>query len=411
MFLSDSCILDPNSGAAMEMLAWLQVLQARGCTCYSVTMSLFDGAAEFPIRKEIFPDVDMAQTAGQRIRTVVQGIEHNIFNAGTTIGAKVAADMVKAFVAAAAEDIRRIRPDVVIGYGMASLVPLRQLAKSLGARTLFYLCNLSYGAERRACLDAVDRFVVPSRAVGQHYEDLHGITGWAVVRTRIVPPFDRRALSRDLFLSRRRHGFVTMINPTLSKGGAVFLQIANQTRGRLPNVTFLAVESRGTRAAIEAQVNNANLLTNLWWIQRQRDMRPVYRRTALLLVPSLWFEAAGRVVAEAQASGIPVLATDNGGIPEQLNGGGFLFPRPDAGPDFRTLPSAETVMPWVDRIVEMLAGTDAAYLAACDRALAAAEMFRPQEIDEAIASVVCADQPEVTGTERAISAKADPTVR
>jgi glycosyltransferase involved in cell wall biosynthesis len=48
-------------------------------------------------------------------------------------------------------------------------------------------------------------------------------------------------------------------------------------------------------------------------------MRAFYGSLQLLVVPSLWFEAWGRVVTEAQLNGIPVLGTDRGGLPEVLS--------------------------------------------------------------------------------------------
>ena len=388
MFLSEACVLDPNSGAAIEMWTWLQVLQSRGFSCSSVTMSLFDGTEEFPVKKEIFPDLDVAGTVGQRIRSVVNGVEHNIFNTGTTIGPKVSVELVNGFIKSAAEDIRRIRPDVVIGYGTANLVPLRKLAQSLGAKTVFYLCNPSYDEGRKASFDAVDAFVAPSDAIGQLYKDRDAIQSYHIIRNRVRPYFSPRSLSRDLLLARKKHGFITMINPSLAKGAALALQIANQSKAQFPNLTYLMVESRSGQADIEEYINNANLLQNLWWVQRQRDMKQVYRRTALLLVPSLWFEAAGRVIVEAQLSGIPVLATDSGGIPEQLNGGGYIFPTPELGAAYQQIPEPEIVRPWIDRIGKLITGSDDEYLGECERSLKAAQQLHPSVIDRSIIQLI-----------------------
>jgi len=55
-------------------------------------------------------------------------------------------------------------------------------------------------------------------------------------------------------------------------------------------------------------------------------MRQVYRTTHTLLVPSQWEEAWGRVVTEAQYSGIPVLASNRGGLPEAVGPGGQVLP-------------------------------------------------------------------------------------
>jgi glycosyltransferase involved in cell wall biosynthesis len=47
-----------------------------------------------------------------------------------------------------------------------------------------------------------------------------------------------------------------------------------------------------------------------------------------LLVPSLWYEGAGKVVLEAYAAGVPVLASRIGALPEVVEDGvsGFLLP-------------------------------------------------------------------------------------
>jgi hypothetical protein len=58
-------------------------------------------------------------------------------------------------------------------------------------------------------------------------------------------------------------------------------------------------------------------------------MRHVYEQTALLFMPSQVEEAFGRVIVEAAANGIPVVASDIGGIPEALADGGVLIPHTD----------------------------------------------------------------------------------
>lgn len=57
------------------------------------------------------------------------------------------------------------------------------------------------------------------------------------------------------------------------------------------------------------------------------DIRDFFPSIDALVVPSLWNEPMGRVVLEANAAGIPVLASDRGGIPEivSVNKTGFVF--------------------------------------------------------------------------------------
>ena len=54
-------------------------------------------------------------------------------------------------------------------------------------------------------------------------------------------------------------------------------------------------------------------------------MLAVSGRTRVLFVPYQWREAFGRFVVESQASGIPVIASRTGGLPEAVGHGGILI--------------------------------------------------------------------------------------
>jgi len=64
------------------------------------------------------------------------------------------------------------------------------------------------------------------------------------------------------------------------------------------------------------------------WIH---DVHPYYSALSILAFPSIATETFGRVSVEAQAAGVPVLASDIGGIPETLDAGvtGLLLPPGD----------------------------------------------------------------------------------
>lgn len=61
------------------------------------------------------------------------------------------------------------------------------------------------------------------------------------------------------------------------------------------------------------------------------ELQRLYQEADLLILPSIWQESYGLPVAEAMASGVPVLATRSGGVPELVEDGvsGRLVPRFD----------------------------------------------------------------------------------
>src|SRR5271156_3811764 len=71
--------------------------------------------------------------------------------------------------------------------------------------------------------------------------------------------------------------------------------------------------------------SNLTNLPNVTLAPPQQDMRKVYGRCKILLAPSVWEEGYGRVVTEAQISGIPVVASTRGGLPEAVGPGGILL--------------------------------------------------------------------------------------
>ena len=115
--------------------------------------------------------------------------------------------------------------------------------------------------------------------------------------------------------------FATFINPVEKKGVEVAFALAENN----PDIPFLFVECWPLAAMPRtALMNRARDLGNIDWSGQMLDARKIYSQTRLLLVPSQCFDGAPRVVCEAQTSGIPVLGSDTGGIPECIGDGGMI---------------------------------------------------------------------------------------
>lgn len=119
--------------------------------------------------------------------------------------------------------------------------------------------------------------------------------------------------------------FVTLINPSGNKGIAIFLALAE----KFPEIKFAGVP---TWATTTADLDALASLSNVTLLDPVDNIDEIFARTRILLVPSLCPEAFGNVVVEAMLRGIPVLASDDGGLREAKLGIDYLLPiRPSPG--------------------------------------------------------------------------------
>jgi tetratricopeptide (TPR) repeat protein len=235
-----------------------------------------------------------------------------------------------------------------------------------------------------AKLPFVDEIIVPSGFVAGLCEQF--LSKKAHVLNDIVPRLidGQLNLSPDRIASRRDR-FVTMINPSPQKGGLFFINMAAQAASLAPGVKFRAVESRWGRSNWEGLGIEAADLDRIEWHPHTSEMASIYEESSLVLVPSLGEEASVRVIAEAMLAGVPVLAMRNGGMPEQLGEGGFLFDLPTELTDNHlATPPSEYVLQWT-QFIKVLMENDTIYKQAVNLALQEAGRKSPE--NRAIAAV------------------------
>jgi glycosyltransferase involved in cell wall biosynthesis len=223
-------------------------------------------------------------------------------------------------VASVVESVRAVadavRPSAVVVQAGAP-VPLAEAFAGIGIPTILYFHDVEFHQlggplNQRPGLS----FLANSRFTATKIAQAYGF------RPPMLPPLVTPGLYR--VQSERRS--VVFVNPHPLKGVEIALALAK----RRPDIPFEFVESwelapESRRALLE----EAARLGNVHWRQWGLDMKPVYLAAKLILAPSRWEEGWGRVVSEAQVSGIPALASRRGGLPEAVGPGGILI-EPDA---------------------------------------------------------------------------------
>jgi surfactin synthase thioesterase subunit/glycosyltransferase involved in cell wall biosynthesis len=113
--------------------------------------------------------------------------------------------------------------------------------------------------------------------------------------------------------------YVVMVNPCAVKGISIFLALAE----RAPHLEFAAVPTWGTSAQDLGELRRRRNITVIDPVENLDDL---FRQARVVLAPSLWAEARSRIVVEAMLRGVPVIASDTGGLKEAKLGVPYLLP-------------------------------------------------------------------------------------
>ncbi|MDR3700557.1 MAG: glycosyltransferase family 4 protein [Candidatus Sulfopaludibacter sp.] len=114
-------------------------------------------------------------------------------------------------------------------------------------------------------------------------------------------------------------GRVVMINPSAVKGVSIFVRVAE----RFPAHEFAVLPGWGTTAEDRRLLER---LPNVRFLPPAPDIDDVLAGTRVLLMPSLWYEGFGLIVMENMLRGIPVVASDSGGLKEAKAGTRYVIP-------------------------------------------------------------------------------------
>ena len=343
LFTALNCLADPSSGAAISVRTILSMLAARGHQVMSITAACFDNAP-FETEPDMLRWLRFRENSDGTWSRQDQGITHLCLPSGHTKLSRMTADNLTRVTKAALGPALAFAPDVVISFGGSRFeMTLRQSLQDQGAKVAFYLANPNY--QTNDAFVGADLVMTDSVATQTLYLQRLGlistVIGKFIERPAVTPHPDR--------------SLITFVNPSFEKGVTLFYRILEMMKQVLPSARFMVVESRGRLNSIEAETGLPfSSFNSVRRIGLQMDMAEVFSRTKILLLPSLWHESGGRTAIEALSLGLPVLASNHGGLPEHLGAGATLINVPqELRQNPRLIPPVASALPWVAMLSDL----------------------------------------------------------
>ncbi len=201
---------------------------------------------------------------------------------------------------------------IVVQSGNA-LAPMVLASLETGRATAVYLHNVEvHQLGGMLIADPSLLFIANSDFTAGRWRALCGL------HCHVVKP----VVSAGNYITEGAGSKVLFVNPSPIKGVQLMFALA----AHCPELPFLVVESWHIEPAWRDYCQKwARTLGNVQWLGPQDDMRAVYAQAKVLLMPSVWEEAFGRTVIEAQLNGVPVLASNRGALPDTVGEGGLTL--------------------------------------------------------------------------------------
>jgi len=244
------------------------------------------------------------------------------------------------------EKILEFKPDIIITQLMWSDVALK-LAKKYSIPSIMRVCKVPIEISLAKNSEYAPTAIISTSKFVKDYVLKHWNRESTIINS-LVQIEDYLITKKDFFPFKNE--LIFMFNPLERKGGLVFREIAKQ----LPSLKFGTVlgwsslkdkqdsntfskeyikritESEGSvfDGSLPEYVNLDDC-SNIKVFPPEDNPKKLYEKIKILLIPSQWEEAFGRVAVEAMANGIPVVASNVAGLRDSVADGGILVEKDD----------------------------------------------------------------------------------
>lgn len=356
LWMSPYSLHDISSGASIHCRCILEALSKSGVTVWAFSSFIFDrydgGKAAFGNLKDFFNQYQNQEL----LEFDDRGIHYIYTHSKQTTEIFRTCNEQLRFFEHYCDILDFFKPDIVIGYGtgMDSYTCFAEASRRKIA-TVYLLLNGKHG---HFSFPHIDLVLTDSQTTSELYAKRDGINCTPI----------GQFIDCNKVISKTHHNeYITMINPALSKGVAIFAKMAQVCLTYAPELKFLVVNSRETfNNSIEMlhELNDQGnrpfaqgkfKFINVIQVPLTDDIAQIYAQSKVCVIPSLAYESWGRIASEALLNNIPVLGANIGGIPEAINGGGVVLTPPQyCIDDISCLPTTQDIMPWIEALIRLI---------------------------------------------------------
>lgn len=179
--------------------------------------------------------------------------------------------------------------------------------------------------------------IVPSESIGRHMTEDYGVLPENIRRIPRSVDLDKFTYQKNEIVKKSSHVVAIVGRITPLKGHKYFIEAMARIIRQTPNVKVWIIGAPPAdkymyKEELEVLVSRLGIRDHVEFMGNRPDIPQLLSKVDVLVMSSIEPESFGRVIIEAQAVGVPVVATSVGGVLDIIDDGktGLLVPAKDS---------------------------------------------------------------------------------